>query len=103
MDFLPEDYPDFIEFGTAPCAESDPDAFFSDETLDGALAVRPLYSNERAAKMVCMSCPYQARCLTYALENPDLGGIWGGTNERQRNAMRRGQIVSLGIPPSRNR
>lgn len=100
---LPEDYPDFEEFGMAPCAESDPDSFFSDEPLGGEIHLRALYSNERAAKTVCMSCPYQARCLTYALKNKDLTGIWGGTNEKQRNAMRRGQIVSLGIPPSRNR
>ncbi len=103
MDFLPEDYPDFQEFGTPPCAETDPDAFFSEEPLEGAMYIRPIYTHERAAKMVCMGCPYQARCLTYALENPELSGIWGGTNERQRNAMRKGNIVSLGLPPSRHR
>lgn len=102
-DLFPEDYPDFEELGTAPCAESDPDSFFSDEPLGGEIHVRSLYSNERAAKTVCMSCPYQARCLAYALQNPDLLGIWGGTNERQRAAIRKGQSVSLELPPSRNR
>lgn len=103
MDFLPKDYPDFSEFGLPPCSESFPDAFFSEEPLAGALHVRPLYTMEREAKMVCMQCPYQARCLAFALKDPDLQGIWGGTNERQRAAMRRGNIVSLGLPPSRNR
>lgn len=103
MDFIPKDYPDFEEFGNPPCAESFPDAFFSEEPLEGALHIRPLYTMEREAKMACMQCPYQARCLEYAMKNPDMDGIWGGTNERQRRAMRKGGIVTLGIPPSRNR
>lgn len=103
MDFFPSDYPDFEEFGTTPCSEAFPDAFFSEEPLEGMLHNRNFYPMEREAKMVCVQCPYQARCLAFALKNPDIQGIWGGTNERQRNAMRKGNIVSLGIPPSRHR
>lgn len=101
--FLPEDYPDFEEFGTPPCATSDPDAFFSDEHPDGMMHVRPIYTFEREAKMTCAECPYAQRCLEFALKNPDIQGIWGGTNERQRSLMRKGVSVSLRIPPSKNR
>jgi len=103
VDFFPSDYPDFEEFGAPPCSETFPDAFFSEEPLEGMLSNRSFYPMEREAKMTCVQCPYQARCLAFALRNPDVQGIWGGTNERQRKAMRKGNIVSLGIPPSRHR
>ena len=31
---IPDDYPDFAEYGTPPCAESYPDAFFPEEAED---------------------------------------------------------------------
>lgn len=101
--FLPKDYPDFEEFGTAPCASSDPDSFFSDDHPDGMMNIRPIYTFEREAKTTCAECPYAQRCLEFALKNPDLQGIWGGTNERQRNRIRRGIPVSLALPPNKNR
>ena len=41
-----------------------------------------------AARVVCASCPVQAQCLDYALAHEDLAGVWGGTTERERKAMR---------------
>lgn len=102
-DFLPKDYPDFNEFGDPPCAESFPDAFFPEDAPESSLSKRGAYLYEREAKTICNSCPYMARCLEYALKNPDLMGIWGGTNERQRKAMRKGIPVRVSLPPSRNR
>lgn len=37
----------------------------------------------------CLLCPVQPECLEYALANPDLEGIWGGTTETDRRAIRR--------------
>jgi len=42
-------------------------------------------------KAVCESCPVLAECLAYALERPELRGVWGGTGERERARMRRGR------------
>lgn len=100
---MPRNYPDFTEFGEPPCASSYPDAFFSDDAPDGNAVKRGTYSMEREAKATCFSCPYVARCLEFALGEPDLVGIWGGTTEYQRKAMRRGKTVPLGLPSRRKR
>ena len=41
-----------------------------------------------AARAICRSCPVQAQCLDYAMADEDLAGVWGGTTERERGAMR---------------
>lgn len=43
----------------------------------------------RAAREVCAGCPVKAPCLAYALAEPDLAGVWGGTTSRERAALRR--------------
>jgi hypothetical protein len=53
--------------------------------------------------MSCFSCDYRQRCLEYALKNPEVQGIWGGTNENQRLKIRRGLPVDIKIPESRHR
>jgi hypothetical protein len=103
LDIFSDDYPDFTEFGVAPCAESFPDAFFSDEPLNGALVRRAKYTYEYEAKKICFECPYRARCLQYALKNPDLQGIWGGTTEKDRLKINRGVPVNLGMPSKPHR
>ena len=40
------------------------------------------------ARAVCQSCPVRAECLAYAMADEDLAGVWGGTTERERKAMR---------------
>lgn len=92
------DYPDFEEFGTAPCAESDPEAFFPEDRPEGNMSIRIAYPMEREAKLTCYECPYKARCLEYALKNEDLQGIWGGTTEQERRKFRRGAPVRIRIP-----
>lgn len=41
------------------------------------------------AKAVCRGCPVRAECLAYAQADPSLTGVWGGTTEQERAAMRR--------------
>jgi len=43
------------------------------------------------AKQVCLRCPVRAQCLDYALDTAEHYGIWGGTSERERRALRRGR------------
>ena len=60
------------------CAQIDPDLWFPDK---GHSAATP--------KRICRQwCPVQQECLTYALANPDLIGIWGGYTTRERRRMR---------------
>lgn len=44
--------------------------------------------HERAATKLCRSCPVQTACLRYALDNPELEGVWGATTTAQRAALR---------------
>jgi WhiB family transcriptional regulator, redox-sensing transcriptional regulator len=66
----------------ALCAQADPEAWFPE-------------AGERAevAKAICARCPVQAPCLAYALDRPELRGIWGGMSERERRAVRRGEAA----------
>lgn len=99
------DYPKFEEHGTPPCAETDPDAFFTDDTFADS-SLRPgkgRYLYEYEAKVICASCPYRLECLAYALKHDELQGIWGGANEGQRRLIRRGINVSLRLPSIKRR
>lgn len=68
---------DLSWFSRALCAQSDPAVFF------------PLSERqERAAKKVCAACPVLSRCLAYAVRDPQLYGVWGGTSEAERSRIR---------------
>lgn len=43
----------------------------------------------RKAKRICQTCSATEPCLQYAMSNPDIGGILGGTTERERRNLRR--------------
>lgn len=43
----------------------------------------------RAAARVCFPCPVQDECLLWALDHEKFG-TWGGTSERDREAILRG-------------
>ena len=73
----------------AACRDADPDLFFPVGTAGPALR------QIEAAKQICRACPAQARCLAWALEHGIGSGVWGGTTEDERRAIRR--------PAKRNR
>ena len=72
--------------GQARCLGSDPDLFFP---LGGTGA--PLAQAE-AAKLVCGECDVRMRCLQFALETNQGTGVWGGTDEEERRALRRNWV-----------
>jgi WhiB family transcriptional regulator, redox-sensing transcriptional regulator len=51
---------------------------------------RASYEAQRA---VCAACPVRRECLDFALADLELVGCWGGTDERERRAMRRGSAA----------
>jgi len=67
----------------AACRDADPDLFFPGGTAGPALR----QSDE--AKRICRACPAQARCLAWALDRGVGSGVWGGTTEDERRAIRR--------------
>jgi WhiB family redox-sensing transcriptional regulator len=40
------------------------------------------------AKAVCARCPVRTECLAFALEHPQLQGVWGGTSDAERRELR---------------
>lgn len=40
------------------------------------------------ARRACDRCAVVEQCLAYAIADPNLLGIWGGTNETQRDQIR---------------
>ncbi len=41
------------------------------------------------ARAACETCPVHAACLRYALDDPELQGVWGATTTAERRAIRR--------------
>ena len=62
----------------ALCAQTDPEAFFPEKG-----------GSTREAKAVCELSEVRDECLSYALENDERFGIWGGLSERERRRLRR--------------
>ena len=61
----------------ARCRGVSPDVFY------------PLEPNFADARAVCRRCAVQAECLTYALNKPELFGVWGGKSPQERDDLRR--------------
>ena len=62
----------------ARCAETDPELFFPENRYETATARR-----------ICRDCPVRTDCLTTALEDSSLTGVWGGTTPEERRILRR--------------
>jgi WhiB family redox-sensing transcriptional regulator len=52
-----------------------------------------------AAKEICLSCDVKDECLDFALRNPSLEGVWGGTSEEDRRRLRRQRRRSVPARP----
>jgi WhiB family redox-sensing transcriptional regulator len=63
------------------CQGEDPELFFP------IAATGPALAQVIAAKAVCFRCAVRAACLAYALATGQ-AGIWGGTTQEERHAMR---------------
>jgi WhiB family redox-sensing transcriptional regulator len=62
----------------ALCAQTDPEAFFPEKG-----------GSTREAKRICIGCEVKTECLTYALDQDERFGIWGGLSERERRRLKR--------------
>ena len=67
----------------AACLDKDPELFFPVGNTGPAL----LQIEE--AKAVCRSCEVIDVCLKWAIETGQGSGVWGGTSEDERRAMKR--------------
>ncbi|KQX63889.1 MULTISPECIES: WhiB family transcriptional regulator [Streptomyces] len=67
----------------AECRNEDPDLFFPIGTSGPALL------QTEQAKAVCRRCPVREQCLEWAMETDQTLGVWGGTSENERRALKR--------------
>ena len=81
--------PDF-DLYDALCAQTDPELFFPDK-------VENQYSH--LAKQICVQCPVRIQCLTWALQNDEEFGIWGGFSPKERNEIKRKGVKNLASIP----
>ena len=73
----------------APCAQTEPEAFFPDKG-----------GSTCEARRVCGSCEVRADCLGYALEHDEWFRIWGGLSERERRRLKRmSDLIAVNTPP----
>ena len=68
---------------------NDPEVFFPPNTPTTQAEAVAQRRTIREAKQICGECVSQEPCRTYALDNPTLQGIWGGTTEAERVRLRR--------------
>jgi WhiB family transcriptional regulator, redox-sensing transcriptional regulator len=66
----------------AACLHADPDLFFPVGTAGPALR------QVEEARRVCLACPVRVPCLQWALNQGVSSGMWGGTTEEERRALR---------------
>ena len=66
----------------AACLHADPDLFFP------IASIGPALDQIDQAKRICAACPVRKPCLAWALDQGVVSGIWGGTSEAERRAIR---------------
>lgn len=78
----PIPYPDFFSKGPTPCSQIDSELYFPESQATRS-------AETLALKAICNECPYKVECLEWAVVNRE-DGIWGGTINSERAAMRGG-------------
>jgi len=73
----------------ARCRGADAELFFGPPGIESRIE---RIRRESAAKAMCRECPAMLACRTYALEQGEVYGVWGGLGEQER----RMQLVRLG-------
>lgn len=76
----------------ASCLDEDPELFFPIGNTGPAIA------QAERAKAVCARCEVVSICLAWALDNNQDAGVWGGTSEEERRAMKRNKTRARRAP-----
>ena len=66
----------------AACRDADPELFFPIGKGE------PTLLQLDRAKQICARCPSRTPCLEWALASGQEAGVWGGTTEDERRALR---------------
>jgi WhiB family redox-sensing transcriptional regulator len=74
-----------INFPDAQCKYTDPDIFFP-TIYNGRERISQ--ANKTAIE-ICKTCVHEVDCAAYAIVDPELYGIWGGTTMADRKQLRK--------------
>lgn len=74
----------------AACLGADPELFFPGVGKRGGFNTSE-FDAKRTAMAICEACPVREPCLAHAVNHPEPLGIWSGTTERERRAIRERQ------------
>jgi WhiB family redox-sensing transcriptional regulator len=74
--------------------DTDPAVFFTPDSERSGRG-HGSFTYEKA-KAHCVGCPVQDECLEHALSVPEVDGVWGGRDERERRAILRQRRVVRG-------
>lgn len=78
------------DWANAACRGHDPELFFPHVgSLHGVAD----------ARAVCARCPIVRDCLVYALDDPTLIGVWGGSSHQQRQEIRAQRRKGIAVAP----
>jgi WhiB family transcriptional regulator, redox-sensing transcriptional regulator len=69
---------------TAGCRRHDPALFFGPNRFEPK---RERLAREAEAKSICATCPVMEPCRSYALEQGESYGVWGGLGEAERRSI----------------
>lgn len=94
-----EPSPDWFRW--AACRGLNPDMFFPVADHPGPGGMPPAAFAPAIA--VCNDCTCLKACRQYALDNPSLDGIWGGTTTNERRTIRRRQARDRARSDGNNR
>jgi len=72
--------PDFLTTGRPSCTPDTAALFWSRE-----------HDDEQAAKALCHACPLLAACQTWAIDEHEQWGTWGGLTATERLQLHRGR------------
>jgi WhiB family redox-sensing transcriptional regulator len=75
----------------AACRDTDPELFFPIGNAG------PGQQQLDRAKQVCAGCQVRTPCLEWALASGQEAGVWGGTSEDERRALRRMRQASEAV------
>lgn len=93
LDILNLHSPEWMTDPARPCAQEDPERWY-DPAAD--LHVEAKRKPRGWAQRLCAACPLATKdaCLSYALDNREEWGVWGGTTATERAQILRGSNVA---------
>ena len=78
--------------------QSEPEATWRDLAACREIGFLPFFPGKgespETAKRTCARCDVRDKCLAEVLNDPEAEGVWGGTTQRERRAIRKQRRAS---------